>query len=245
MPLCLSGCSSLYGSLCECRIDPWVPVRQWVLTLPHRRRNRLAWDHALCRAVLGVYAGARPPACAAPAASRTSPTSPPAARARRNSTTSISTPTSGFLPTIGYASSHAVSSSASPHAAGPGYGNQHSFPPCLGAGSCPPSRGAPTVPANRCPTAPPRPHRRGGLASRRGMTIALCLPVSLRHGRAPADASATLESRERRAPRGVDGYGCGAVMSGAPGCPRQVSPVRPSSQWEAPLAVGGTSRTRP
>jgi len=29
-----------------------VPVRQWVLTLPYR----LAWDHALCRAVLGVYA---------------------------------------------------------------------------------------------------------------------------------------------------------------------------------------------
>ena len=39
---------------------PRVPVRQWVLTLPYRLRYRLAWDHALSRAVLGVYArGAR------------------------------------------------------------------------------------------------------------------------------------------------------------------------------------------
>jgi putative transposase len=37
---------------------PRVPVRQWVLTLPYRLRYRLAWDHALCRAVLGVYARA-------------------------------------------------------------------------------------------------------------------------------------------------------------------------------------------
>ena len=35
---------------------PWAPVRQWVLTLPYRLRYRLAWDHALCRAVLAVYA---------------------------------------------------------------------------------------------------------------------------------------------------------------------------------------------
>jgi putative transposase len=35
---------------------PPVPVRQWVLTLPYRLRYRLAWDHALCRAVLGIYA---------------------------------------------------------------------------------------------------------------------------------------------------------------------------------------------
>jgi ribosomal protein S27E len=34
---------------------PWVPVRQWVLTVPHRLRYRLALDHALCRAVLGVF----------------------------------------------------------------------------------------------------------------------------------------------------------------------------------------------
>jgi ribosomal protein S27E len=34
---------------------PWVPVRQWVLTVPHRLRYRLAFDHALCRAVLGAF----------------------------------------------------------------------------------------------------------------------------------------------------------------------------------------------
>jgi hypothetical protein len=38
------------------QVLPRVPVRQWVLTLPYRLRYRLAWDHALCRAVLGVYA---------------------------------------------------------------------------------------------------------------------------------------------------------------------------------------------
>ncbi|MBI2963887.1 MAG: transposase zinc-binding domain-containing protein, partial [Deltaproteobacteria bacterium] len=32
-----------------------LPVRQWVLTLPHRLRYVLAWDHKLCRAVLGVF----------------------------------------------------------------------------------------------------------------------------------------------------------------------------------------------
>jgi hypothetical protein len=35
-------------------VFPAVPVRQWVLTLPHRLRYRLAWDHDLCRAVVGV-----------------------------------------------------------------------------------------------------------------------------------------------------------------------------------------------
>jgi hypothetical protein len=34
---------------------PEVPVRQWVLTLPLRLRYRLAWDHDLCRAVVGVF----------------------------------------------------------------------------------------------------------------------------------------------------------------------------------------------
>jgi hypothetical protein len=34
---------------------PHVPVRQWVLTVPHRLRYRLAFDHGLSRAVLGVY----------------------------------------------------------------------------------------------------------------------------------------------------------------------------------------------
>ena len=33
---------------------PHVPMRQWVLSLPHRLRYLLAFNHALCRAVLGV-----------------------------------------------------------------------------------------------------------------------------------------------------------------------------------------------
>jgi hypothetical protein len=33
---------------------PDVPVRQWVLSLPYRLRYLLAWDHDLCRAVVGV-----------------------------------------------------------------------------------------------------------------------------------------------------------------------------------------------
>jgi hypothetical protein len=36
-------------------ILPHVPVRQWVLSLPHRLRYLLAWDHKLSRAVLAVY----------------------------------------------------------------------------------------------------------------------------------------------------------------------------------------------
>ena len=35
---------------------PRVPVRQWVLTVPFRLRYRLAWDHELSRAVLGIFA---------------------------------------------------------------------------------------------------------------------------------------------------------------------------------------------
>ncbi|HAM56618.1 MAG TPA: hypothetical protein DCQ64_14980, partial [Candidatus Rokubacteria bacterium] len=35
---------------------PGVPVRQWVLTMPYRLRYRMAWDHGLSRAALGVYA---------------------------------------------------------------------------------------------------------------------------------------------------------------------------------------------
>src|SRR5262249_15533408 len=31
------------------------PVRQWVLTLPHRLRYALAWNHELCRAVYTVF----------------------------------------------------------------------------------------------------------------------------------------------------------------------------------------------
>jgi hypothetical protein len=38
---------------------PQVPVRQWVLTLPYRLRYRLAWDHALCRAVTARSHGIR------------------------------------------------------------------------------------------------------------------------------------------------------------------------------------------
>jgi hypothetical protein len=35
-------------------VFPDVSVRQWVLSLPHRLRYLLAWDHELCRAVTGV-----------------------------------------------------------------------------------------------------------------------------------------------------------------------------------------------
>lgn len=35
-------------------VFPDVPVRQGVLSLPHRVRYLLAWDHNLCRAVVGV-----------------------------------------------------------------------------------------------------------------------------------------------------------------------------------------------
>ncbi len=31
-------------------------MRQWVLSLPYRLRYVLAWNHELCRAVLGVFA---------------------------------------------------------------------------------------------------------------------------------------------------------------------------------------------
>ena len=37
------------------RVLPPVPLRQWVLTVPHRLRYLMAWDHRLCRAVLAVY----------------------------------------------------------------------------------------------------------------------------------------------------------------------------------------------
>ena len=35
---------------------PWVPVRQWVLTVPYRLRYRMAFDHGLSRAVLAMVA---------------------------------------------------------------------------------------------------------------------------------------------------------------------------------------------
>src|SRR5262249_43691718 len=34
---------------------PWVPVRQWVFTVPHQLRYRLAFDPTLGRAVVGVF----------------------------------------------------------------------------------------------------------------------------------------------------------------------------------------------
>jgi len=34
---------------------PWVPVRQWVLTVPYRLRYQMAWNHGLSRVVLRVY----------------------------------------------------------------------------------------------------------------------------------------------------------------------------------------------
>jgi hypothetical protein len=37
------------------RVFPEAPARQWVLSLPHRLRYVLAWDHELCRAVTGVF----------------------------------------------------------------------------------------------------------------------------------------------------------------------------------------------
>ena len=39
------------------QLFPDVPVRQWVLSLPHRLRYLLAWDHELGRAVTGVAMG--------------------------------------------------------------------------------------------------------------------------------------------------------------------------------------------
>jgi hypothetical protein len=34
---------------------PRVPVRQWVLTVPYRLRYKMAWNHRVSRALLGVY----------------------------------------------------------------------------------------------------------------------------------------------------------------------------------------------
>ena len=43
-------------------VIPYVPVRQWVLSLPDPLRYRLAWDHDLCRRVSAVFV-APCPAC--------------------------------------------------------------------------------------------------------------------------------------------------------------------------------------
>jgi len=39
------------------RVIPWVPVRQWVLSLPFALRYRLAWDATLASQVLGCFLG--------------------------------------------------------------------------------------------------------------------------------------------------------------------------------------------
>lgn len=36
-------------------VFPDVPVRQWVLSLPYRLRYQLAWNHDVCRGVVGVF----------------------------------------------------------------------------------------------------------------------------------------------------------------------------------------------
>ena len=41
--------------LVEAVLPPWVPVRQWVLTVPYRPRYQLARNHGQSRAVLRVY----------------------------------------------------------------------------------------------------------------------------------------------------------------------------------------------
>ncbi len=59
--ICPSCCGRRMGELAAHLVDGvlgGLPVRQWVLTLPHRLRYRLVYDHGLCRAVLGVFARA-------------------------------------------------------------------------------------------------------------------------------------------------------------------------------------------
>lgn len=55
---CPSCCGRRMAELAAHLVDGvlgGLPVRQWVLTLPHRLRYALAWDHRLCRAVLAVF----------------------------------------------------------------------------------------------------------------------------------------------------------------------------------------------
>ncbi len=55
---CPSCCSRRMGERAAHLVDGvlgGLPVRQWVLMLPVRLRYRLAYDHRLCRAVLGVF----------------------------------------------------------------------------------------------------------------------------------------------------------------------------------------------
>jgi hypothetical protein len=51
---CSSCCGRRMAALAAHLIDDVLggpPVRQWVLTLPHRLRYAMAFDHKLCRAV--------------------------------------------------------------------------------------------------------------------------------------------------------------------------------------------------
>jgi len=55
---CPSCCGRRMAALAAHLVDDVLgdlPVRQWVLTLPHRLRYALAYDPPLCRAVLGVF----------------------------------------------------------------------------------------------------------------------------------------------------------------------------------------------
>lgn len=55
---CPSCCGRRMAELAAHLVDDvlgGLPVRQWVLTVPHRLRYAMAWDHNLCRAVLGVF----------------------------------------------------------------------------------------------------------------------------------------------------------------------------------------------
>ena len=55
---CPSCCGRRMAELAAHLVDGvlgGLPVRQWVLTLPHRLRYALAWDHRLWRAVLAVF----------------------------------------------------------------------------------------------------------------------------------------------------------------------------------------------
>ena len=55
---CPSCCGRRMADLAAHLVDDVLggfPVRQWVLTLPHRLRYALAWDHELCRTVLAVF----------------------------------------------------------------------------------------------------------------------------------------------------------------------------------------------
>ena len=54
-PSCGGRRMTEYAARLVDEVLPRVPVRQWVLSLPYRLRYLLAWDHALARAVLGVF----------------------------------------------------------------------------------------------------------------------------------------------------------------------------------------------